>query len=329
MKHLKSLCLILVITIVSLTCFFTGAVKGVWYYAMSEPGSIQLPILVQVFPWVGADQLPDDVLGEDHQSLIETILNGTYTESNGKVTQIGLNSPDSYINNEIKNRANGNFLFRSDILGSMDFWERNDIDKFFDTGTSGLSFLLYFPEGESDTYYLYTTSIDLGESSNSPNIPIDEIIYPVYRTELKKDEEGKWKATETKTGYAKSAYYQNPITGSWLVKYPSFDPNSWVEQELGTSFDNAIYSYVGQTTTAYNKTETSSKYYKITTSSATTIKVTSSDANAKIKVYNAQKNLVATNGGAQGSNSVSFRSSKNTTYYVEISGGKSITFAIN
>jgi hypothetical protein len=100
---------------------------------------------------------------------------------------------------------------------------------------------------------LYTTSVELGTESNSPNIPIGEKIYPIYRTELHKDETGKWVATETRTGYAESAYYQNPITGSWLVKYPSFDPNSWEEVDLGLSFNDAIYAFVGQTTTSYNK----------------------------------------------------------------------------
>ena len=328
MKIVKSICSILVVAIIALVCFFSNNVQGTWHYAMSDPGSIEVPILVQVFPWVGADQLPDDVVGEDHQGLIDKILNGTYTETNGSVTQIGLNNPDSYISEEIKKRANGNFLFRSDVLGSMDFWESSDISKFFDTATNGLSFLLYFPEGESDVYYLYTTSVELGKESNNPNIPIGEKIYPIYRTELHKDETGKWVATETRTGYAESAYYQNPITGSWLVKYPSFDPNSWEEVDLGLSFNDAIYAFVGQTTTSYNKDATTPTYYKLTTSSATTINISSEDENAIIKVYDSSKRLVTATKGAQGSPSVSFRSSRNATYYLEVSGGKSITFAI-
>ena len=172
MKYIKWLCVCFVTAIISLVCIFTTNVKGAWHYAMNASGSIEVPMSVEVFPWVGVEQLPSDILGENHQTLIENILNGTYTDENGKETKIGLNNPDSYINNEIQSRANGNFWFRSDILGSMDFWERNDIEKFFDTSTTGLAFLLYFPEGSSDTYYLYTTSVDLGESS--PNIPIGE-----------------------------------------------------------------------------------------------------------------------------------------------------------
>lgn len=326
MKYVKSLIAFLLVAIIAVTCFCTKNLRAAWHYAMSVSGSIEVPMSVEVFPWVGADQLPGDVAGEDHQALIEAILNGTYTDANGTITHIGLNNPDSYINNEIQNRADGNFLFRSDILGSMDFWERNDINKFFNTNTTGLSFLLYFPEGQSDIYYLYTTSIDLGE--NTPNIPVGEKVYPVYRTELHLEEDGVWRAKETKTGYATSAYYQNPITGSWLLKYPSVNPDSWVEGNLGTSNEDAVYAYIGQTTTAYNQTPTTPKYYKITASANATVKVSSDNDQAILRVYNGQMSLVSTSAGAQGTNSVSFRASKNATYYIQVSGDTSVTFSI-
>ena len=209
----------------------------------------------------------------------------------------------------------------------MDFWEKSDISKFFDTGTSGLSCLLYFPEGITDTYYLYTTSIVLGESS--PNIPIGEKVYPVYRTELKKDESGVWDAVETKTGYAESAYYQNPVTGSWFFKYPSFNPDTWTEGDLGNSTADAIYTYVGETSTAYIQDATTPKYYKLTVSSNTNITVSSENSNHSIRIYNSQMALVSTNGGAQGTNRVSFRASANNTYYIEVSGATSITFTVS
>ena len=327
MKYLRNACALSLIAVILLICSTTGTAKAAWHYAQSISDDIYIPISVEVFPWVGADQLPDDVLGEDHQALIEAILNGTYTNPNGTITNIGLNNPDSYINNEINSRTNGYFFFRSDILGSMDYWEREDIEKFFDTGTSGLTFLLYFPEGQTDTYYLYTTSAILGE--DDPNIPIDELIYPVYRTTLQKGEDGVWEATETKTGYTKSVYYQNPITGSWLVKYPSLDPDSWTEGHLGTSSTNAIYAYVGQTTTAYTDNSTTPTYYKITASSNSTIRIASEDTSHIIRVYNSQMVLVSTNGGAQSTNTVSFRASRNSTYYIEVSGATSITFSIS
>lgn len=327
MKHARTTLAFLVIAVILLACSGIGSVKAVWHYAQSISDDIYIPISVEVFPWVGADQLPDDVLGEDHQALIEAILNGTYTNSDGTITNIGLNNPNSYINNEITNRTDGRFFFRSDILGSMDYWEREDIKKFFDTGTSGLTFLLHFPEGQTDTYYLYTTSIILGDGD--PNIPIEELIYPVYRTTLNKGEDGVWVATETKTGYAESAYYQNPVTGSWLLKYPSFDPDTWAEGDLGNSTADAIYTYVGETTTAYVQDAATPKYYKITASSNRNITISGQNSNYVIRIYNSQMSLVSANGGAQGTNSVTFRASKNTTYYIEVSGATSITFTIS
>ena len=123
MKRTARFCCLFLVAIISLSCILTGSVRGAWHYAMSVAGDIEVPLSVEVFPWQGVDQLPSDILGENHQKLIETILNGTYTDANGRTTQIGLNNPDSYISGEIANRSEGNFFFRSDLLGSMDFWE--------------------------------------------------------------------------------------------------------------------------------------------------------------------------------------------------------------
>lgn len=327
MKYLKLILSLALVISVFISCLSFGGVQGAWHYAMSVSGEINIPIKVEVFPWEGADQLPGDVAGENHQKLVEAIIDGTYTNSDGTVTNIGLNNPDSYISQEIANRSEGNFLFRSDILGSMDYWERNDIAKFFDTETSGLEFVLHFPNGEEEPYYLYTTSAELGESN--PNFPIDEKIYPIYRTEFRKNEKGEWEATETKTGYAESAYYQNPITGSWLLKYPSFNPDSWTEGDLGTGFDDAAYAYIGQTVEAYIGSGETAKYYKITSASAKTVKISAEQSDAIVRVYsNTNGALVNATAGAQGSSTVSFRASKNTTYYVQVSGLAKITFKI-
>lgn len=327
MKAVKRLSVLFILAIFSLVIFLPNKVYGAWHYALNVSGSIEIPMSVEVFPWVGADKLPNDVMGQDHQELINAILNGTYKDSSGNVTNIGLNNPDSYISSEIESRTNGNFLYRSDVLGSMDYWERSDISKFFNTSTTGLSFVLYFPEDQPDVYYLYTTSIELGDSD--PNIPIGEKIYPVYQTTLVKNENGEWEAVKTVTGHAESAYYQNPVTGSWLLKYPSLDPDSFVEEDLGLTSDNAIYNFIGETTTAYNQDVVTSKYYKFTTGSSTSnITVSTENSSHCIKVYNSSMNEVSTNGGKQGTNSVRFKPSRNTTYYIEVYGGTSITFTI-
>lgn len=328
MKRIKCVCAICLVALMALLCFCTVNLKAAWYYHISISENIEIPVDVKVMPWVGVEELPNDIMGEDHEKLIETILSGTYTDANGNVTEIGLNNPNSYINQEIANRTQGSSWFTSDTLGSMDFWESSDIAKYFDTETTGLEFVIWFPEDQPNVHYLFTTSVDLGESNN-PNFPIGEDIYPIYRTKLEQNAEGEWEATETKTGYADSAYYDNPITGSWLVKYPSFDPTTWEEGKLGTSTENAVYSYVGQEVTCYNDTATDATYYKLTVSANANVTVSSQNTSAQLTVYNSAGTQVATRGGAHGTNSVTFRGQNGQTYYIKVSGGESITFTIS
>ncbi len=208
-------------------CLSVSGAFAAWTFSESSCDEVETLSRFKFMAWSGAEVLPDeDDTGDNHRKLIEAILNGKITNSNGTVTQLGLNSPGSYINNEISDRSSS-WLGRSDTLGSMDFWERNDINNYFNTSTENISFVLYFPNGVSDTYYLYTTSEALG-SGNTPATPIGSYIEPIYRTILKKNAQGVWVATETKVGKAKSAWYDNRITGS-LLRYPSFDPNTWLE----------------------------------------------------------------------------------------------------
>ena len=215
-----SFCLILLLLIAVPGAYAT------WNYATEHPADVEtiVPLYLDVFPWDGSDELPDDgTQGNNHAVLIESILNGTY-QGEG----IGLNHSNSYLNNEIYDRSNSFLWFGSDTLGSMDFWESNDINKYFNTRTQNVSFVLYFPDGVDDTYYLYTLDVELADSDGNPVTPIGRNISPVYRTVLQKNAEGVWEATSTETGYAKSAYYDNRITGSYL-RYPSIDPDSWKE----------------------------------------------------------------------------------------------------
>ena len=198
---------------------------AIWYFAEEDVEDVQqtLPFYLDVFPWDGSEELPDDDLtGKNHSALIEAILNGTYDGAG-----IGLNHTGSYLNEEIKDRSNSWLWFGSDTLGSMDLWESGDINKYFNTRNQNVSFVLHFPDGVSDTYYLYTMDMLLDDGNGNPVIPIGQNVVPVYRTVLKKIS-GTWQATETKAGYAKSAYYDNRITGTWL-QYPSIDPDSWRE----------------------------------------------------------------------------------------------------
>ncbi len=319
---IKRLSVILVVALITLL----GGVSASWRYSLGNPAPITETLSLTVFPWEGSEQLPDDVAGEDHAHLIEQILNGTYTDENGKTTAIGLNNPNSYVSKEINSRSS-NWLMSSDVLGSMDFWEREDIDKYFDTSTNNLTFVLYFPEGVDDTYYLYTTSIVLG-GQNNPYIPIGEKIYPVYRTILQKNAEGIYEATKTECGYANSAYYSNPITGSIFIKYPSFSPTSWRAGNLGDSTSSAVYTYVGQTQTAYFDGN-NVRYYRIENLSARTVlSVSSSSATAKIAVHNEDMSFVDVQSGAQNSNKITFAADRGTTYYIAVKDSTPVTFTV-
>lgn len=303
-----------------------GGTFATWRYALGRCADVVQNLPLEAFPWEGSDILPEeDEVGKNHRNLIDMILNGTVTDANGKVTNLGLNHSGSYINEEIADRA-GAWIGRSDTLGSMDFWERSDIDKYFNTSNENTTFVLYFPNGVSNTYYLYTTDVSLG-ASNTPNIAIGENVYPVYRTVLKKNSEGYWEATETKLGYAQSAWYDNRVTGS-LLKYPSFNPSTWKEGEMGGAPNNAIWGYKGQSTTIHPETAQTTVYYKIKPSAQTTYTVHSADEAVKITVTDSKQKEVRVTAGAQNSHSVSFTATANQTYYIAFSGKTSITFTI-
>ncbi len=303
--------------------FSIGGVYASWHYARGPVLSQMELIDILMDMWVGSEELPNEVEGEKHKVLIDAIIRGT--DDNGVV--VGLNNPDSFLNTQIEERSSI-WWKDADTLGSMDYWQEDNINNYFDLDTHNLSFLLYFPDGVSDTYYLFTTSIDLGE--NSPNIPIGTNVYPIYRTVLKKDAIGEWYAVETKVGYAPSAYYDNAFTGTWL-RYPSFSAEGWVEGELGTSFSDAIYTYNGQTQTALIESDTEVAYYKFTASSAGTVTITSSDTSALFTIYNSNQRTVTSNKTVDANGvTVTFRASRNTTYYIAVSGdGDGINFTVN
>ncbi|MBQ8230063.1 MAG: hypothetical protein IJZ32_05165 [Clostridia bacterium] len=295
-----------------------AGVYATWSYSNTAPTPTETTIAVQLqdFKWDGAEDLTTST-GEDHYTLISEIVDGDY----------GLNTPGSYLNQTIQDRSSG--WITSETLGSMDFWEREEIKNYFDLETENLSFLIHFPDGYGTTYYLYTTSVELG--SDSANIEVGKIIYPIYRTTLEKNAEtGDYEAVKSELGYAESAYYSNPITGTWL-QYPSFDPESWVAGKRGTGFDDAINSYLGQTNTMYAQTATEEVYYTFTNATAgtRTITLNTEDTKYKVRVYNASRQQVTATAGAQDSLTISWSASRNTKYYFVISGGTSVSYTVN
>ena len=302
-------------------CSFIG-VYATWEYALDRIPSVEEGFSVSLAEkeWTGSEELPDNVQGEDHYTLIDKIINGDH----------GLNKPNSYINKEIEQRTGLSGWFSTDTLGSMDWWERDNISQYFDTDTQNLSFLFHFPNGEGGPYYLYTTNVSLGGDGN-PNFAIGTEIYPIYRTKIEYNVDAKqYEATETKIGSAKSAYYDNIVTGSWL-RYPSFDADSWTEGEKGDRLATAINTYVGETTTAYMKDETTYTYYTFTAgqNATRTVTLNTTDENFKVYVYDKNGNELETTAGAQGSLTVSWSAKNSTPYYFAIVGGKSVSFTLS
>lgn len=163
---------------------------------------------------------PDTPEGKKNEALVGSILNGT--EDN---PDIGLNNPSSRINTVINNRS-GTIWGNRNVLGNMDGHERDALAGFFTEDTENMSFLIYFPDGVSDTYYLFTTTVDLGSDGDNPNIKYGEYISPIYRTVLKKNSDGEYEAVEVGVGEAASSKYQNYL-GSLISTSPSFDVTTW------------------------------------------------------------------------------------------------------
>ncbi|MBQ9714633.1 MAG: hypothetical protein IJV83_04875 [Clostridia bacterium] len=315
------------LAIASLGVLFAGGVGvyATWTYATGGVAehAQELAIKLSEFEWKGSEELPDDVQGEDHYELINQVINSEY----------GLNTEGSYLNDQIDSRENRN----RDTFGSVDLYDGSDIENLFDLNTSGLTFLLHFPENTPNEQYLFTTSVELGETGwlgwGSPaNIPIGEYVYVIYRTKLVLSDTGKWEAVETKPGYAKSAYYENDWLGSVAAQTPCFDPDTWQEGKRGTGFSNAIYAFVGQTTSAYLDSDTEKTYYKVVPSSRRTVTITlgENDGHCSVNVYKAnQATQNVTTSTTNGIKTVSFTASANATYYIELSGDKSIAFTIS
>lgn len=212
-----------------------GGVYATWQYSSSgpNPGSVEIPVGLNEFNWAGSGDLPtDDAIGEDHLALIQQLLDHE---------EHGLNTKNSYLNEQIEARQSGGFGWRGrDTLGSMAVSQSKELAEIFGLDSNNLEFLIQFV---SDTeYYIFTTGEYLGESGEinfwgnnktpgNPAVPIGESIYPIYRTKIVKTD-GKWVAVETKKGYATSAWYEESRSNATATQIPSFDPDTFVEGEL-------------------------------------------------------------------------------------------------
>ena len=341
-KHIKFATLIIAVTLL----FAITSVSAAWVYATKLPDPIHTSIEIQVFPWEGSEILPDTVVGENHKALIDNILNGTMTNSNGDTVEIGINNPDSEISNQIEDRTSKNKY----TFGSMDFYDSQEMNAIFGLQAAKLTFMIYSPPSTPNVKYLYTTNCDLGSAGylwwGNAKYPIGERVYPIYRTRLEYqddfDADGnptkEWVAVKTILGSAESAYYDNDAFGSAIAKNPAFDPTTFAPinpedcetgdtaMAVGTSVDTAIYIPLGTTVdeTAYSTDKT---YFKYTASSSGTIRITPTEKSdlLNISVYSdaSLSTLVASGDGQE----FSFNASQRT-YYIVTTGDMEINFKI-
>ncbi len=303
--------------------------EAAWRYAEKDLENISLQPTIEmgIFNWQGSEILPDDVLGEDHQVLVDGLLNG----------DAGMNTEGSEINQQISSRQEIWWADR-DTYGSMDAYDKESMGELFGLDTSNLSFMIYFPDATPNIRYIFTTSEELGSSgyfgSAKPNVPTGEYLYIVYRTTLNLNADGEWEAVKSERGYAKSAYYQNDIFGSAISTTPAFDVTTWTEGKRGTGFNDAVYAYVGLQSTVYTDGATESVYYKITPTQSGNLTLSSANLAVTIKAYdNKKKDMKVSNSvveNADGTQAVQavFAVEEDATYYFSLTGDISMDIGV-
>ena len=342
---MKRLPLFILLLAVILSVVATG-VYATWTYTSESPHDVSqtLDIVVGNFNWDGSEDLPDSVEGEDHAWLIRNLVAGV--DDNGDV--IGLNNPDSVLNDRINDRLDGGIGWREgrDYFGSMAISGGDEASQLFDAHTSGLSFIV---QVESDTvYYIYTTSVYLGEKGEisfwgsnktpgNPSVPIGEYIYPIYKTKLvRENTNSDFAIVETKRGKAKSDWYDENRSNANATQIPSFDINTWTEDEMGNlaNVSRGIWTFVGDDPTAYATKDMQHVYYRITPKTAGTYTVWTSNLDASIKILAsdgttalATSSRITLSGGEE-RESLSWSASANTLYYIEITGDSVMQFHI-
>ncbi len=315
-----------------------GGVFATWSYAglQANDANTDIPFQMNTFTfWEGAEILPNEE-GESHVTLINNLLNGT--DANG--TEVGLNNPNSAVSQNLENRLNGGLwgLFnKTDHYGSMDgsiLDNQVDMEGLFNTDTLGLNFIIQVIDDL--TYYIFTTSVDMG-ASRAPNVPIGEQIYPIYRTVATRvNTSSDFVVQSTAIGHATSKYYEQ-LSGIGFLHdqyVPSFDVDTWVSCEqspIGTSKENAIRTFVGDTPSADMPDAQSFAHFKLSGAGERIIQ--SPNIQAEITVRDSNDNVVAVSQKITVDNNlvvqVAFTAEENQTYYLELTGSNYIQFTVS
>lgn len=222
MKGVRLISTIFVVAIISLVCFFSNGVKGFWFYAMNEPGSI-VTLSAGIFAWEGSDQLPggggttdpenpdtpvQPPVGENHLALLKRIID----------SDLGINNHDSFLSNYIQSRTHEN----KDNAASVAPTPGGNLKNLFNTTEiAKLDFMIhiYTDQNKNITgYEIYTFETELVGAK----VGIE--VNPVYKTELAYIE-NKWVPVKTIIGKGYSMRYDAKQGGG---KYMTINPDTWV-----------------------------------------------------------------------------------------------------
>ena len=323
-----------------------GGGYATWKYAHpvinAEEGTLNINLMQ--FEWVGSEDLPTDVEGQNHQELVTRLVAGK--DSNGTV--IGLNNPNSRLNGYINDRLNASWLQggKKTYFSSVAVTGGNEMAELFNAATENVTFLI--DAANNLEYYIYTTSVYLGErgeinfwgnnsKDGNPSIAIGEWIYPVYKTKLTRTSTSEdWTIVETKTGRAPSDWYDETRSNANATEIPCFDYKNWEEYIMGGSKNDAIWTFVGDVGAMYTETPETPVWYQIKPKSAGTVTILSTNMNALIKVYNEnnQSSAIASSvfsvdGNGENVVKVSWNVSAGTKYYITIVGAGSVPFTVS
>ena len=318
--------LLSVVTLLLLT-FSVAGVYAAWSFAEAPPIPQNEEIRVVLREWSGSEILPEDsAMGENHLLLVENIVNGE---------GIGLNSKDSYLNDQIDYRLDRNPS--RDTLGSMAVTQGSELDRLF--GTHGeaenLTFIVHVVN--DTTYEIFTTSLYLGErgemsglifpsnkTPGDPTVPLGDYAYPVYKTTVVKVN-GTWKAQDTALGIAKSAWYDESRSNSNknVTQIPSINVDSWTSDLslVGTGRSNAIWTCENQRLLAICGDYNTVRYFRIKPEKAGTLTVSSDHVASHFEIQNADGAVLAS-----GAKTASATVSAETVYYIAVKGAVQFSF---
>ncbi|MBE6132959.1 MAG: hypothetical protein E7180_06200 [Erysipelotrichaceae bacterium] len=337
-KVLISLGLVGIITISGVSATFNYGIDDIPEF------ETQLNVGLGDFKWLGYDELPNEIEGQNHAALLNNLINGT--TANGVV--VGLNNPNSELNGYIDDRLDGGlFVPKRDYFGSMAVTGGAEMEAIFGTESAELSFIIQVVDDLN--YYVYTTSVYLGErgelnwlnqrtKDGNPSIAIGEYIYAIYRSKLNRaTTSSSWNIVETLVGKAKSAWYEENRSNATLTQIPSFDIKTWEEApNAGKEFNttHAIWTFVGDSVNPKRETLSENTYYRIKSKTARTITVSSTAATSTIRIYNEGRSLMYTSTRTTDAQNntivqVSFQAAANTMYYIEITGAVNIPFTVS